>query len=158
MLVYLDPSNFAHLELLRDRNPEALTHFLQRWKERDLRLALSLHHAQEVAQLADDVSRNRRLDVIRLFPKIRYAPIGSVTLRAGNRGSEFCPEETDPGGFFSLARAELSALGSFLGIPESLMLTLLPKLDPYQSPGFRLKLSVERARKRAGQRPRCGED
>lgn len=297
MLVYLDPSNFAHLELLKSKNPEALNRFLQHWKEKDLRLALSLHHAQEVAQLADDVSRNRRLDVIRLFPKISYAPVGSVALTeqeivvqsfaitrqtpfsvemvgrslfsdglaaflkdtrdnvesfkkffefraaigqaesdlaaavkqlekeghirrwrvppsdfdweglwrlmestfppgmdrsalgrvikgnihglftamsqeknqrdalvrsAGLKGLPIAtkvPEEDliEVGGFFTLARVQLSNLGALLGIPESQMLAILPKLDPYQSPGFRLKLAVERGRKRARQLTKSGD-
>jgi hypothetical protein len=302
MLIYLDPSNFAHLELLRDKDPQALAQFFQLWREKGLRLALSLHHAQEVAQLADDASRNRRLDVIRLFPKISYAPIGSVALtqeeiefqsfaitrrtsfpvemlgrllfsdglaaflkdaktkenvESFNKFFEFrraigqaeadltrataeikqlqkegrlpppqvpapdfdwealghlmessfppgidrsdlgrvimentrglftamreeknqrralvrsaglkelpiatkVPDEdlVEVGGFFSLARIQLSSLGLDLGIPESQMLTLLPRLDPYQSPGFRLKLAVERARKRARQPTKSGD-
>lgn len=60
-------------------------------------------------------------------------------------------------GFFSLARIQLSSLGLVLGIPESQMLTILPSLDPYLSPGFRLKLAVERARKRAGQLTTSGD-
>jgi len=47
------------------------------WDAAGCDLALTLHHAQEVAQLADNSSRKRRIDLIREFPRVRYEKGGS---------------------------------------------------------------------------------
>jgi len=77
MLVYLDSGDIANLERLLTRDPEAFAAFLESWTARSCALALSLHHAQEISQLSDDASRERRLAVLARFPDIRYEPGGS---------------------------------------------------------------------------------
>jgi hypothetical protein len=42
-----------------------------------VQLALSLHHVQEIAQLSDRASVERRLKVLELFPAVRCKPAGS---------------------------------------------------------------------------------
>jgi len=68
MLVYLDTSHFWMLERLRTRDPDRFDRFIANWISREHILALSLNHAQEIAQLSDESSRQRRLNVIEQFP------------------------------------------------------------------------------------------
>ena len=79
MLVYLDTSHFAMLERL---SGAGLTHFIKHWTARRCVLALSLNHAQEHTQLADETSRQRRLDMIGQFSQapIRFSPRESAGL------------------------------------------------------------------------------
>ena len=73
MLVYLDS---AHLALL-DRAPTSERDlFLSAWRSCNCELALSLHHLQEIAQLSDAASAERRLQVLKLFPSVRCKPAG----------------------------------------------------------------------------------
>jgi hypothetical protein len=111
-----------------------------------------------------DLGRAIKENIHRLFEAMRQERTQREALvrSAGLKGLPIAtkvPDEdlVEVGGFFDLARIQLPALGAILGIPESQMLTLLPRLDPYQSPGFRLKLAVERARKRAGQLTKSGD-
>ena len=82
MLVYLDSSHFDMLERLRRADPIHVACFIERWTARECVLILSLNHAQELAQLADETSRQRRLDVIGQFPRdrIRFSARGSAGL------------------------------------------------------------------------------
>jgi hypothetical protein len=82
MLVYLDTSHFAMLEHLGLADSARLARFIERWAARGCILVLSLNHAQELAQLADEASRQRRLDVIGQFPRdrIRFSHQGSAGL------------------------------------------------------------------------------
>lgn len=82
MLVYLDTSHLAMLDRLRCDDPTHFACFIERWTTRECVLVLSLNHAQELAQLADETSRQRRLDVIGQFPRdrIRFSHRGSAGL------------------------------------------------------------------------------
>jgi hypothetical protein len=75
--VYLDSGDLANLERLAVQAPIAFDEFLSGWGERGCALALSLHHAQELSQLADSTSRARRLSVLERFPSVRFEPGGS---------------------------------------------------------------------------------
>src|SRR6185503_15704904 len=77
MLVYLDSGDIANLERLAARDPNAFAGFIEAWVARSCTLALSLHHAQEISQLADDASRECRLALLSRFPDIRYEWGGS---------------------------------------------------------------------------------
>jgi len=82
MIVYLDTSHLNMLEHLRLADPIHFACFIERWAAGEYILVLSLNHAQELAQLADETSRQRRLDVIGQFPRdrIRFSPRGSAGL------------------------------------------------------------------------------
>ncbi len=82
MLIYLDTSHLHMLERLRSFDPGHFTCFIEQWIAMEYVVALSLNHVQELAQLADETSRQRRLDVIRQFPSehIRFSNRGSVEL------------------------------------------------------------------------------
>lgn len=82
MLVYIDTSHLDMLERLRRADPARFTCFIERWTARGCVLVLSLHHAQELTQLADETSRQRRLDVIGQFPRdrIRFSHRGAAGL------------------------------------------------------------------------------
>jgi len=82
MLVYLDSAHFALLERLYDEDQINLTQFVKQWNDRGIILALSLNHAQEIAQIDTEINRNRRINCIGLFPchNIRYSPRGSLGL------------------------------------------------------------------------------
>lgn len=71
MLIYLDSSHLAKLEHLATQQPDAAEKFLQWWARAGCELGLSVHHAQEIAQLADAESIKRRLLVVEMFPIIR---------------------------------------------------------------------------------------
>lgn len=77
MLVYLDSGDLANLERLSAQEPAPFERFLAEWDARGCVLALSLHHAQEIAQLADENSRVRRLSLLERFPGARYEAGGS---------------------------------------------------------------------------------
>lgn len=77
MLVYLDSGDIANLERVATRSPLAFDKFVTEWDTLGCELALSLHHAQEIAQLADDHSRERRIQLVDRFPKVRYELGGS---------------------------------------------------------------------------------
>jgi hypothetical protein len=69
MLIYLDSAHFDYLE----RASSAEVARLQSALARDgCELAVSLHHLQEMAQLADTASTMRRLRVLGLFPIVRF--------------------------------------------------------------------------------------
>lgn len=82
MLIYLDTSHFDKLERLCSSDYSQFTSFIDQWTTKEYVVALSLNHAQEFSQLADEVSRQRRLDVIRQFPSehVQFSPRGSVEL------------------------------------------------------------------------------
>ncbi len=71
MLIYLDSSHLDQLERLAAQQPDAAEKFLQWWMQEGCELGLSLHHAQEIAQLADAESIRRRLRAVAMFPIIR---------------------------------------------------------------------------------------
>ncbi|HEX8697153.1 MAG TPA: hypothetical protein VF746_32335 [Longimicrobium sp.] len=73
MLVYLDSAHLALLERASISQREA---FLSTWRAYECELALSLHHLQEIAQLADRASVEHRLKVLEVFPSIRCKPAG----------------------------------------------------------------------------------
>jgi hypothetical protein len=79
MLVYLDSAHFYYLERA---STAAVAHFQAVWAEAGCELGLSLHHLQEMAQLGDENSIERRLKTIDLFPLVRCLPASSeVVLR-----------------------------------------------------------------------------
>src|SRR5215813_8652087 len=82
MLVYLDTSHLDMLERLRRSDPEHFACFIEQWTAQEYVITLSLNHAQELAQLADEASRQRRLDMIGQFPRdhICFSHRGSVEL------------------------------------------------------------------------------
>jgi hypothetical protein len=82
MLVYLDTSHLNMLEHLHLADPIHFACFIERWVAGEYILALSLNHAQELAQLGDETSRQRRRDVIGQFPRdlIRFSSRGSAGL------------------------------------------------------------------------------
>lgn len=76
-LVYLDS---AHLALLDRASPGEKADFLDVWNAQDCELILSLHHLQEIGQLADVPSIDRRLAVLELFPTIRTHSSSSASV------------------------------------------------------------------------------
>lgn len=74
MLVYLDSAHLALLERASAREAQA---FLSTWHTCKCELALSLHHLQEIAQLADRASVERRLQAVRSLSRIRCKPAGT---------------------------------------------------------------------------------
>jgi hypothetical protein len=73
VLVYLDS---AHLALLERSSTQDADAFLSVFREHGCELALSLHHLQEIAQLSDRASVERRMRVLESFPSIRCKPAG----------------------------------------------------------------------------------
>ena len=82
MLVYLDTSHFDMLERLCHKDLARFARFIERWTMSDHFLALTLEHAQELAQLSEETSRQRRLNVIYQFPydQIRFSLRGAAGL------------------------------------------------------------------------------
>jgi hypothetical protein len=78
MLVYLDTGDLANLQKLSEAGAASWLDFLDDWRRNGLQLALSLHHLQEIAQLASEESRKARLNFISLFPDIVYSEAGSA--------------------------------------------------------------------------------
>jgi hypothetical protein len=74
LLVYLDSAHLALLERASANETEA---FLSNWRTCNCELALSLHHLQEIAQLSDRASVERRLQVVRSFSPIHCKPAGA---------------------------------------------------------------------------------
>lgn len=71
MLVYLDSDHLAKLE----RAPRATKdYFLAAWHDKHCEIALTLHHLQEISQLATRESVLSRLDLLADFPIIRCLP------------------------------------------------------------------------------------
>ena len=54
MLVYLDTSHFDMLERLRHKDLARFARFIERWTMSDHILALTLEHAQKLAQLSEE--------------------------------------------------------------------------------------------------------
>ncbi len=77
MLVYLDTS---HLALLERSDAVMLREFFDTWQHLGCELALSLHHLQEIGQLANSVSIRKRAGYLQSFPSIRCRPAGSVSV------------------------------------------------------------------------------
>ena len=75
MLIQLDTGDIANLERLFVRDPPKFRALIAEWNGNGFALALNLHHAQEIAQQANPESRNRRLEVIKLFEDIRFAGV-----------------------------------------------------------------------------------
>ena len=73
MLVYLDSSHIAELDRLLTSDRKSFDSFLDTWRRRNAVLAFSLHHAQEIAQLGNLDSINRRLSVLGAFGEIQIA-------------------------------------------------------------------------------------
>lgn len=71
MLVYLDS---AHLALLETATPDARAGFFAAWDDAGCELALSFHHLQEIAQVANVASINRRFEALSAFKSIRSKP------------------------------------------------------------------------------------
>jgi hypothetical protein len=71
MLVYLDSAQLAWLHRAGESQRNA---FFDQWNSRGLTLAVSLHHLQEIAQLVDDESMERRLAVLSRFNSLRGVP------------------------------------------------------------------------------------
>ena len=76
-LVYLDTSQLAWLDAASEA---ARGEFFAQWNGLGCTLALSFHHAQEVAQLADVASFDRRLGIIKRFQKLAFSFRGSASL------------------------------------------------------------------------------
>lgn len=68
MLVYLDSAHFALLERASEAGSKE---FWTAWHSCGCELALSLHHLQEIGQLSDRGSAERRLRILEPFPVIR---------------------------------------------------------------------------------------
>jgi hypothetical protein len=77
MLIYLD---YAHFALLERASAAERAEFFSFWSGSGYELALSLHHLQEIAQLSDAASIQRRLAILEQFPVIRSKPVGSATV------------------------------------------------------------------------------
>lgn len=92
MLIYLDTSHLDMLERLRRSDPAHFACFIEQWTARKYVIAISLNHAQELAQLADETSRQRRLNVIEQFPRdhIRFSRGGSTELLDVELFMEIC--------------------------------------------------------------------
>jgi hypothetical protein len=102
VLIYLDSGDIANLERVATHSVLEFDDFLTKWDELGCDLALSLHHAQETAQLADDSSRERRIRLLERFPRVRYELGGSAKIihletsiqlvgRAGDRARSYIP-------------------------------------------------------------------
>jgi hypothetical protein len=74
VLIYLDT---AHLALLERTAAADATKFWSAWQTCECELALSLHHLQEIGQLSDRASVERRLKALEPFSVIRSLPAGS---------------------------------------------------------------------------------
>jgi hypothetical protein len=75
--IYLDTGDLAQIErLVRDR-PQAAAEFFAAWAQLDCHLVLTMHHALEIAQLADDASRSRRISIIERMGELRLETGGS---------------------------------------------------------------------------------
>jgi hypothetical protein len=72
MLVQLDTGDIAHLEQLSVRDEARFQDLVRAWNANGLGLALNLHHAQEIAQLEKQESRDRRLQTIGAFERIYF--------------------------------------------------------------------------------------
>jgi hypothetical protein len=72
MLVQLDTGDIANLERLSVRSPEVAAQVIDDWNENGLILGLTIHHAQEIAQLEREESRQRRLDLLKRFRELRF--------------------------------------------------------------------------------------
>lgn len=68
MLVYLDSAQFVWLERASAEEQDA---FFSTWKSCDCELAFTLHHLQEIGQLSDRSSVERRLQVLNRFTRVR---------------------------------------------------------------------------------------
>lgn len=73
MLVYLDSSQLAELERLSRTDRKTFDGFFDAWRRIGAVLAFSLHHAQEIAQLADLGSIDKRMAVLKEFGNIQIA-------------------------------------------------------------------------------------
>jgi hypothetical protein len=80
VLIQLDTGDIANLERLSNRSPATAARVIEDWNARELILALNLHHAQEIAQLADDASRQRRFDLIKQFAQVRFGKCAEYTV------------------------------------------------------------------------------
>jgi hypothetical protein len=72
MLVQLDSGDIANLERLSLRCPAIAARVIDDWNDNDLILGLNIHHAQEIAQLEREESRQRRLDLLKRFRELRF--------------------------------------------------------------------------------------
>ena len=77
ILVYLDTGDLARLEIGQRTSPHEVTAFFTQWHELDCELALTLHHAMEVAQIETEKMRRQRLDLLSRFKNVRFEGSGS---------------------------------------------------------------------------------
>jgi hypothetical protein len=78
MIVYVDSSDLACLDRLWQDDPGAFRHLVDMWHAAGCELGLSFHHAQELSQLADPSSIDRRIELVGHFDKVRFAGFGSL--------------------------------------------------------------------------------
>src|SRR5690606_20250523 len=67
----------AHFDYLERASPSEKARLQSAWGKAGCELVLSLHHLQEMAQLADEPSVARRLKTIETFPIVRGLPTTS---------------------------------------------------------------------------------
>lgn len=135
MLVYLDTGDLSHLETATTSAPAVVADFLSRWTARGYTLAVSLHHVQEIAILADHASQARRLSLLQRFPSIAFANVGaeqvirqevSEQLRASieHRPTDYSPIATvfQPSSAAEIAAAVFGATDAFrlMRVPQTM--------------------------------------
>jgi hypothetical protein len=79
MLIYLDS---AHFDLLERATESDAKEFWSSWEACGCELALSLHHMQEIGQLSDRGSAQRRIKVLERFSTIRSCGGGFDRVRS----------------------------------------------------------------------------
>lgn len=83
LLVYLDSSHLAWIEQRARRDPIGATAFVQAFDEMGCALAISLHHLQEIGQLADSNSVQRRLAILGRVTRLHGGLVGSAAAISG---------------------------------------------------------------------------
>lgn len=78
MLVYLDTGDIARLDEALAANASDATRFVEQWRASGCELALTLHHAQEIAQQDLEEKRERRLATIGQLTPLRFVAEGSI--------------------------------------------------------------------------------
>lgn len=84
MRIYLDTAQFDKISKLPEKstNPDKLTFwkFFEIWNSSNVTLCLSPPHLQEIYQLEDFKSRERRLIILENFKQIYYSPWGPYSI------------------------------------------------------------------------------
>jgi hypothetical protein len=123
-------------------------------------LALSLHYLQEIAQLSDRASVERRFNVLEAFPSIRCKPGGSDVVLKLEEILDRIPDSdlAMMSVFFNSAREEVRKVLNRVEADPSVGEQLVRRLDPYSAPGFSLKSAVQRARKQHPKPDTAGDE